>query len=84
MTEPKEQRAHFVDIMDLFLNVKIRKKYLGWISTGDCQNRFFDEDIAMNKEIGKEKMEGEGDQRTLEELEATESWGTRMGEVLET
>lgn len=38
----------------------------------------------MNKEIGKEKMEGEGDQRTLEELEATESWGTRMGEVLET
>lgn len=38
----------------------------------------------MNEEIGKEKMEGEGEQRTLEELEATESWGTRTGEVLVT
>lgn len=74
MTELKEQRINFVEIMDLFLNVKIKKKNI-WDESPQQTIRtdFFDEEIAMNEEISKEKMEGEGELRTLEELEATES-----------
>ena len=68
-----------MEIMDLFLNVKIKNT---WDESPQETVRFFDEEIAMNEEISKEKMEGEGEQRTLEELEATESRGTRTGEVL--
>jgi len=64
--------------MDLLLNVKIKKKYLGLISTEDCQNRYFDEEIAKNEEISKEKK-----WKGKESREHWRNWKPQKAEVQE-
>lgn len=73
--ELNEHSGDFVEIMDLFLNVKVKNKNIEMNQHRRLSDWSSDEEIELGmQKSAKQKEERHGQHRALEELEATNSW----------